>query len=113
MFDQNATDSHPNNYLGPNKQSFVDNDAFEQLKKNIDRIRGKLRINILCGTTDPGHLVSIRDFHQELLKLDVDHTYLEIEDMDHDRKATMKLYSKIWFDYHVEALRRVGALPRE
>ena len=112
MFDQNATDSHPNNYLGPNKQSFVDNDAFEQLKKNIDRIRGKLRINILCGTKDPGHLVSIRDFHQELLKLDVDHTYLEIEDMDHDRKATMKLYSKIWFDYHVESLRRVGALPR-
>ena len=84
--------------------------AFEQLKKNVDRIRGKLRINIFCGTKDPGHLVSIRDFHQALLELDVDHTYLEIEDMNHDRKATMKLYSKIWFDYHVESLRRSGGL---
>ncbi len=113
MFDPEETDSHPNNYLGPDKQNFIDNDAFEQLKKNIDRIRGKLRINILCGTKDPGHLVTIRDFHQALLDLEVDHTYLEIEDMAHNRKATMKLYSKIWFDYHVESLRRVGTLPRE
>lgn len=110
MFDPTKPNEHPNNYLGPNKRNFIDNDAFEQLKKNVDRIRGKLRINIFCGTKDPGHLVSIRDFHQALLELDVDHTYLEIEDMNHDRKATMKLYSKIWFDYHVESLRRSGGL---
>jgi enterochelin esterase-like enzyme len=113
LFDPSKASVHPNNYLGPDSRNFIDNDAFEQLNKNVANIRGKLRINILCGTKDPGHLVSIRDFHQALLKLDVDHTYLEIEGMKHDRKATMRLYSDIWFDYHVESLRRLGTLPRE
>ncbi len=111
-FDPNKPDEYPNNYLGPDRQNFIDNDAFELLKKNIDQIRGKMRINIFCGTKDPGHLVTIRDFHQALLDLEVDHTYLEIEDMDHNRGATMKLYEKIWFDYHVESLRRSGVIRR-
>ncbi|MFL3659186.1 MAG: hypothetical protein ACJ07L_14195 [Opitutales bacterium] len=55
-------------------------------------------------------MVSIRDFHQALLGIDVKHTYLEIEDMDHDRKSTTKLYSEIWFDYHVESSSRAGGL---
>jgi len=55
-------------------------------------------------------LVSTLDFYQALLEMDVKHTYLEIEDMDPDRKATTKLYSEIWFDYHVESLSRAGGL---
>jgi len=61
-------------------------------------------------TKDRGHLVSTLDFYQALLEMDVKHTYLEIEDMDPDRKATTKLYSEIWFDYHVESLSRAGGL---
>ncbi len=108
-YNPDKPDRYPNNYLGPDKQNYIDNDAFLLLKKNIDRIRGKLRINILCGTKDPGHLKTIREFHQALLDEDVDHTYLEIEDMKHNRKATMEMYRKIWFDYHVESLRRAQA----
>lgn len=109
-FDPSKPSVYPNNYLGPDKQSFIDNDAFELLKKNIDQIRGKMRINLFCGTKDPGHLVTIREFHRVLLELDVDHTYLEIEGMGHNRVATMNLYSKIWFDYQVESLRGSGGL---
>jgi enterochelin esterase-like enzyme len=111
-FDPSKPGDYPNNYLGPEKQNFIDNDAFKLLEKNVDQIRGKMRINVFCGTKDPGHLMTIRDFHQALLDLDVDHTYLEIEDMDHNRVATMELYRDIWFDYHVESLRRTGALSR-
>jgi len=111
-FDPSKPGEYPNNYLGPHRQNFIDNDAFKLLEKNIDQIRGKMRINIFCGTRDPGHLVTIRDFHQTLLEHGVDHTYLEIEDMDHNRVATMKLYEKIWFDYHVESLRRAGGISR-
>ena len=46
MFDPEKPDEHQNDCLGPNKESFIDNDAFEHLKKNFDWICGKLRIHI-------------------------------------------------------------------
>ena len=105
-FDPSKPDSYPNNYLGPDKQAYIDNDAFELLKKNVADIKGKLRIQIWCGTQDTGHLPTIRDFHQALLAADVDHTYLEIKGHGHAKKPIIELYSGIWFDYHVQSLRK-------
>ena len=102
-------DSPPNEEyracLGPDRQRYVDNDPYLLLAKNLDRIKGKLRIQIFCGTRDDGHLPSIREFHQALLEAGVDHTYFEIEKLAHDRAKMINQYRAIWFDYHVESLR--------
>jgi enterochelin esterase-like enzyme len=92
-------------YLGPDKQRYVDNDPFLLLGKNLDQIKGKLRIQIFCGTLDEGHLPSIRDFHAALLQAGVDHTYVEIEGLGHERTKMINQFRAIWFDYHVESLR--------
>jgi endo-1,4-beta-xylanase len=107
-FDPSEPDTYPNNYLGPDKQNYIDNDAFELLKKNLDDIKSKLRIQLWCGTQDMSHLVTVRDFHQALLASDVDHTYLEIEGLGHKKKPMIDRYQDVWFDYHVESLRRAA-----
>ena len=107
-FDPSKPDTFPNNYLGPDKQAYTDNDAFELVKKNLRDIRGKLRIQILCGTQDVGHLATIRDFHRALVEAGVDHTYLEIEGLGHAKKPIIDRYREIWFDYHVESLRHAA-----
>ncbi|MEW4487433.1 alpha/beta hydrolase-fold protein [Thalassoglobus sp. JC818] len=104
-FDPDTPDTYPNNYLGPDIQNYRDNDAFLLAEKNLKQIRGKLRIQIACGTKDGGHLPTIRDFHQHLVDLGVDHTYIELEDLAHNRKKMIETMSDIWFDYHVESLR--------
>lgn len=83
-------------------------DAFGLLERNLDRIKGKLRIQIFCGTQDEGHLPSLREFHQALIQNGVDHTYLEIEGLGHDLPGMIQRYRAIWFDYQVESLRRSG-----
>lgn len=101
--------SHPNYptfYLGPDKARYPDNDAFLLLKKNLDQIKGKLRIQIWCGTKDDGHLPTVREFHSALLDAGVDHTYMEIEGLAHNLHQMISQYQAIWFDYHVESLRR-------
>jgi len=105
-FDPSKPDSYPNNYLGPDKQNYIDNDAYELLKKNVDDINGKLRIQMWCGTQDMSHLLTVRDFHEALLAAGVDHTYMEIEGVGHGKKPTIDRYRDIWFDYHVESLRQ-------
>ncbi len=95
-------------YLGPDKQNYLDNDAFLLLEKNIDRIRGKLRIQIACGTKDEGHLPTVRDFHEHLVNNKVDHTYIELEDLAHQRTKMIALMRPVWFDYHVESLKRAA-----
>ncbi|MDE0179416.1 MAG: hypothetical protein OXP36_12585, partial [Gammaproteobacteria bacterium] len=87
------------------KQAYIDNDAFELLKKNLREIRSKLRIQMWCGTQDVGHLGTIRDFHEALLAAGVDHTYLEIQGLGHAKKPIIERYRDIWFDYHAESLR--------
>jgi len=99
-------------YLGPDKQRYIDNDAYLLLKKNLSEIKGKLRIHIWCGTADPEHLGTIREFHAALLDAGVDHTYMEIEGLAHKRTEMVSRYRAIWFDYHVESFRRSGALSR-
>jgi enterochelin esterase-like enzyme len=97
-------------YLGPDKQRYIENDAYLLLQKNLDRIKGRMRIQVWCGTQDPGHLVTVRQFHQALLDAGVDHTYMEIEGLAHKHNEVLARYSKIWFDYHVESFKRSGAL---
>ena len=109
QFDPSEPDTYPNNYLGPDKQSYIDNDAFELLNKNLGDIKDELRIQIWCGTQDIAHIATIREFHQALLAADVDHTYLEIEGLGHKKKPMIDLYRDVWFDYHVESLRRAVA----
>ena len=107
-FDPWKTDTYPNNYLGPDRQNYIDNDAYELLKKNVDDIKGKLRIQMWCGTRDMGHLVTVRDFHQAMLEAGVDHTYLEIEGLGHKKKPIIDRYRDVWFDYHVESIRQAN-----
>lgn len=107
-FDPSAPDTYPNNYLGPDRQNYVDNDAYELLRKNVEDIRGKLRIQMWCGTRDMGHLATMRDFHQALLTADVDHTYMEIEGLGHGKKPIIDRYRDVWFDHHVASLERAA-----
>jgi len=108
LFDPARPDKFPNRMLGPDKARYVDNDSFELLKKNIDQIRGKMRIQIMCGTADLTHLSSVREYHQALIEVGVDHTYVEIEGLEHDQGKMIDLHRPVWFDYHVESLRRAA-----
>lgn len=99
-------------HLGPDKQRYIDNDPYLLLEKNLDRIEGKLRIQIFCGTQDDTHLPSIREFHAALLKAGVDHTYCEIEGLAHERSKMINQYRDIWFDYHAESLRLAAAAAK-
>jgi enterochelin esterase-like enzyme len=96
-------------YLGPAKHAYIDNDPYLLLEMNLDRVKANLRIQIFCGTKDDGHLPSIREFHAALLKAGVDHTYMEIEGLAHERTKMINQYRAIWFDYHVESLRLAAA----
>jgi enterochelin esterase-like enzyme len=109
LYDADHPERYPNNLLGPDKARYVENDPFQLLVKNRDAIRNGLRIMILCGTKDATHIPYVRQFHQALLELDVDHTYIEAEGLPHDQTRLIALYRPIWFDYHVESLRRAAA----
>jgi S-formylglutathione hydrolase FrmB len=104
-YDPTMPDVYPNSYLGKDKQNYIDNDVFLLIEKNKDKIKGRLRILIACGTKDMGHLVTIREFHDALLKLDIDHTYHEIESLKHERVKMMNMLKPVLFDYHVESMR--------
>ena len=108
-FDPTKPDVYPNSYLGPDKQSYIDNDVFHLIEKNLAQIK-RMRIQIWCGTKDEGHIHTVREYHQALLNAGVDHTYMEIEGLAHKRTEMIARYADIWFDYHVESLRRTGAI---
>jgi endo-1,4-beta-xylanase len=110
-FDPATPDVFPNNYLGPDRVNYENNDAFVLAERNRARIQKLLRIQIACGTRDDGHLPTIRDFHQHLVQLGIDHTYVELEGLGHNRKEMLARLAPVWFDYHVESLRRAGGLP--
>jgi S-formylglutathione hydrolase FrmB len=97
--------------LGDDRDNYLANDVYELIKKNTDTINKNMRIQIACGTQDPGHLTTVRDFHAALLAAGIDHTYLELENLTHDRKKMIELLRPIWFDYHVTSLRKFGGLP--
>lgn len=93
-----------NSFLGPNRKAWIENDVYTLVEKNRDKINNRLRIQIACGTKDGGHLPSIRDFHARLLELKIDHTYIELEGLGHQRTKMIELLRPVWFDYHVRSL---------
>lgn len=92
--------------LGPDLENWFLNDVYAVSSKNKARIKKHLRIQIACGTKDGGHIKTIRDFHQHLLELGVDHNYIEIEGLGHRRTEMIERYAPIWFAFHVESMRR-------
>jgi enterochelin esterase-like enzyme len=110
MYDPSRPAIYPNFYLGPDKSRYIENDPFLLLKKNLDKIKDRMRIQVWCGTQDDGHLPTVRQFHEALKAAGVDHTYMEIEGLAHNHKEMLSRYKAIWFDYHVESLRRNHSL---
>ncbi len=108
MYNPAKPDEYPNNYLGKDKARYIDNDSYLLLAKNIGQIKGKMRIQIACGTKDDGHLPTVRRFHDALVKAGVDHTYWEMEDLAHEQNKMLERYRPVWFDYHAESFRRAG-----
>jgi enterochelin esterase-like enzyme len=97
-------------YLGPDKSRYEADDVFLLLARNLPHIKGKLRIQIGCGTMDDSHLPTCRAFHEALLVHGVDHTYAEYEGMGHAGSPAMIALNRAqWFDYHFESMRHAAA----
>ena len=109
LYDPSKPTVYPNNYLGPDRARYVDNDAFLLLQKNAAAIKAGLRIAITCGTRDDGHLPTVREYHAALLAAGIDHTYLEVEGLAHEHDKLVAMYRTTWFDYHAESFRRAAA----
>ena len=105
-FDAASTEERKTMLLGEKREKWEAEDVYAVTQKNVDEIKSKVRIKIACGTADTGHLETIRDFHQHLKQLGIDHTYLEIEQLGHKRTKMMSAFESSWFDYHVESLKR-------
>ncbi|MDB6138586.1 MAG: putative esterase [Verrucomicrobiaceae bacterium] len=101
--------AYPFAYLGNDLAKLQDNDPYVNLHKNLEAIKGGLRIMLACGTHDPDHLMTVRAFHEALVKTGVDHTYMELEGLGHNQSQMIALLKPLWFDYHTESLKRAGA----
>jgi endo-1,4-beta-xylanase len=106
LYDPAKPTSYPNDYLGSDRANFVANDVYALIKQNAAALKSGLRIAITCGTLDDGHLPTVRDFHAALLAAGVDHTYLEVEGLNHEHDKLVTMYRTTWFDYHAESFRR-------
>lgn len=95
----------PNDYLGNDPERLKANDAFLNLTKNLDFIKANLRIQVACGTADPDHLVSVREYHEALTQAGVPHSYFEVEGLDHNQKKMIDGRQSTWFDFHIESLK--------
>lgn len=98
--------------LGADRGNWEADDVYAVTTKNADRIRRHLRILIACGSKDGGHIKTIRDWHQHLLETDIDHTYIELEGLGHKRAEMIQTLKPIWFNYHVESMRRASQQVR-
>ncbi len=110
FYDDSPPEQRPLLLLGADRSAWEADDVYVNSEKNAAQIKKSLRIRVACGTKDDGHLPTIRDFHQHLIALGIDHTYIELEGLGHRRTEMMKQLEPIWFDYHVESLRRSGAI---
>jgi enterochelin esterase-like enzyme len=95
----------PNDYLGADPQRLKDNDAFLNLTKNLDYIKANMRIQVACGTADPDHLPSVRDYHAALTAAGMPHSYFEVEGLDHNQKKMIDGRKTTWFDFQIESLK--------
>lgn len=96
----------PNDYLGGDRLRLEANDPYRNVAKNLDYIRSSLRIRMGCGTADPTHLPSIRDFHSYLKEMAVQHEYFEVEGLDHTQRKMIDGMKETWFDFHVTSLKQ-------
>jgi hypothetical protein len=94
--------------LGDNIERLVANDPYQNLKKNLSYIQENLRIQVACGTEDPDHLKTVREYHAALLQLGVQHEYFEVEGLDHNQKTMINGRRHDWFNFHVESLKKNG-----
>ncbi len=108
-YDPSQPDTYPNALLGPDRKAYEENDVYNLIQVNQNQLRKEARILIACGSKDPGHLGTIRDFHAALLEANVDHTYIELEDLNHNRVKFLQQIGAFGIDYHVESMRRAGA----
>ncbi len=99
----------PVSYLGSDPAHLLSNDVYANLNENLDYIKAKLRIQVACGTADPGHLKSVREYHEALVEAGVEHTYWEVEGLDHNQRKMIEGRKDTWFDFHIESLRLAGA----
>ena len=109
LYDNTDPELRKDMLLGEDRARWEADDVYAVATKNADSIKKNLRIQIACGTKDGGHIKTIRDFHQHLQQLDIDHTYIELEDMGHQRSMMIEVMKPVWFDYHVESMRRAQA----
>ncbi|MCR9197563.1 MAG: esterase family protein [Planctomycetaceae bacterium] len=108
-YDETPAELRPGLLLGADRGRWEANDVYALTTANSAKLRKSLRIQIACGTKDGGHIKTIRDWHQHLLAEKIDHTYIELEGLAHRRTEMMQRMESVWFDYHVESLRRAGA----
>ena len=104
-----AAGGYSKKYLGDDVANWDANDAFALLNKNLAQIKGRLAIKLLCGTDDPDHLGATRDFHAELIKLDVPHDYGEVAGIAHVPNAMRRHYEATWFTSHIAAMKAASA----
>ncbi|MBI5802614.1 MAG: hypothetical protein HZA92_18060 [Verrucomicrobia bacterium] len=99
----------PVSYLGTDPALLIANDPFANLTKNLAAIKASLRIQVACGTADDGHLPTVREYHDALTKAGVEHSYFEVEGLDHNKRKMIEGRRNIWFNFHIESLRKAGA----
>jgi enterochelin esterase-like enzyme len=112
MFNQSGNVYHvsaasqlPNAYLGSDPERLRANDAYLNLEKNLAYIKANLRIQVACGTADPDHLVTVREYHAALNAAGVPHSYFEVKGLDHNQKKMIDGRTDTWFDFQVESLK--------
>jgi arylsulfatase A-like enzyme/enterochelin esterase-like enzyme len=98
----------PNAYHGSDPKKLKEDDPYENVTKNLAYIQENLRIRMGCGTDDPEHLTSIRQFHRVLQELKVEHEYFEVEGLKHNQADMIERARDTWFQFHVESLKRFG-----
>ena len=111
-YDQMTAEERKTHLLGPDRKNWEKDDVYAVTTMHRDRIEKSLRIQIACGTKDGGHLPTIRDWHAHLVELKIDHTYIELQGLAHKRTEMISQLRPVWFDGHLDALRRSGALPK-
>jgi enterochelin esterase-like enzyme len=95
----------PNLYLGTDRETLEANDPFLNLIKNLDFIKANLRIQVACGTADPEHLATVREYHEALKSAGVSHNYFEVADLDHNQKKMIDGRKATWFEFQIESLK--------
>jgi enterochelin esterase-like enzyme len=105
VYHVSAASQLPNSYLGSDPDRLRANDPYLNLQKNLAYIKAHLRIQVACGTADPDHLATVREYHAALTAAGVPHTYFEVKGLDHNQKKMIDGRKGTWFDFHIESLK--------